>query len=86
MKMMFLIFRKNALIQVLKRIGPRSNRITKTPHNKGDDNLKCRICGEEVVETDGLYLIGGDLCFEHYWQENKDSPNYPHPLKVAGTP
>jgi hypothetical protein len=38
---MFLIFRKNALIQVLKRIGPRSNRITKTPHRKGS-GIKCQ--------------------------------------------
>lgn len=39
--------------------------------------MKSRICGEEVNECDGLYLIGGDICEEHYWQENMDSPYFP---------
>jgi len=37
--------------------------------------MKCRICGEEIVETDGLYLVGGDLCYDCYWKEDeKENP------------
>lgn len=39
--------------------------------------MNCRICGTEIIETDGVYLIGGDLCHLHYWQENMDSPYFP---------
>lgn len=39
--------------------------------------MNCRVCKTEIIETDGVYLIGGDLCHLHYWQENQDSPYFP---------
>ncbi|MBP2029359.1 hypothetical protein J2755_000279 [Methanohalophilus levihalophilus] len=39
--------------------------------------MNCKVCDEEIDECAGLYLIGGDLCDEHYWQENQDSPFFP---------
>lgn len=33
--------------------------------------MKCRICGQDVDETDGLYLVGEDLCYDCYWKNKQ---------------